>query len=73
MKGEKMKNENKLTGLLKELDYVRDQVQCLGDQVEEMHSMNDKVEKLTRDFWEYAESTNIFLKKNFKNKCCQKK
>ena len=67
-----MKNENKLTGLLKELDYVRDQVQCLGDQVEEMHSMNDKVEKLTRDFWEYAESTNIFLKKNFKNKCCNK-
>jgi len=64
-----MKNENKLTGLLKELDYVRDQVQSLGDQVEEMHAVKEQVAKLSRDFWEHAEWTN---KKICEKKCCNK-
>ena len=53
-----MKNKNK------------DQVQCLGDQIEELQTMKEEVEKLTRDFWEYAEDTN---KKICGNKCCKKK
>lgn len=60
-----MKNKNKLTGLLKEIDYVRDQVQILGDQLEDMDTMKEELSKLTRDFWEYTEDTN---KKN----CCGK-
>ena len=65
-----MKNKNKLTGLLKEIDYVRDQVQILGDQLEDMDTMKEELSKLTRDFWEYAEDTN---KKICGNKCCKKK